>query len=386
VNILFITKSLSVREGGSVTSIYMLAKSLSLQHTVTIWTTDHDIYHLDPSLYEVCKIRVFRCLFGGLFFSTRAGTTLSREICPFDVINVFGFWTVVALLSAWVAPTAQGAVFLHTQGIFLPVALAHHPRRKRLAGALFARRLVNRFSAAIVCNMVEVPHTRQWGFRKPVYVLQNPVVPMAAQRGVFRRALDLPDNIKIVAYLNRFDPIKRVLELCRAFRLVQDSAGDVVFLLAGDATTSYGQEVQAYAASSGLRARFLGHLGLEEKWELLADADVLCQYSAQEAHSNALTEALAAGVPVVASRSCNFARIGSEGAGFVIDSVEEMADATLRLLVDEDLRRRTSSNAFRLAQNYTPEAVAEAYARIVIQHTSSGAAASPPPRPAHTES
>jgi glycosyltransferase involved in cell wall biosynthesis len=372
VHILFITRSLSVRDGGGgVASIYTLAKSLAQEHQVTIWTTAHDIHNMDRSICKNCRVQVFQCSYFALLMKLTTKAS-SIDLAHFDVINVFHFWTVSVLVGALIAAKEKIPTIVHTQGIFLPVALAHRAFRKRVASAAFARRILNSLKGVVVCNMVEVEHSRRWGVRKPIYVLPNAVLPMPARRGVFRRALDLPEHVKVVLYLNRFDPIKRVLELCQAFRKVQDSAEDVVFLLAGDASTSYGREVQAYAVQSGLRAHFLGHVGPEKKWELLADADVLCQYSAQEAHSNALTEALAMGVPVVASHNCNFPLIAFEGAGSVVNSIDEMAEATLRLLLDEDLRRGSSANAFRLGQRYSPEAIAKTYSEIMLQVLSGG--------------
>jgi len=373
VTILLVTPTLSVRMGGSVASMIVLAKSLALKHQVEVWTTDYEFLQSDTTLRAACEIRVFRLVSDHFFLAPGMLPTLLRDHSRFDAISVFHPWTMTGLVGGLVAPSAQCPVLIHTQGMLLPVALGHHAVRKRLAVALGARHLLNRFTAAIACNPVELPSIRRWGFRKPVHVLPNAVIPVATKRGVLRTELDLPEDVKIVAYMNRFDPIKRVIELCGAFRSVQDCVEGVVFLFAGDATTPYGREVQTCAARAGLRARFLGHLGPKEKWNLLADANVLCQYSAQEGHSNSLTEALAAGVPIVASRPCNFSEIGTKGAGFVIDSVEEMAEATVRLLADDYLRRTMSANALQLAQNYTPKAVAATYARIVGECASSGA-------------
>lgn len=384
MRILLLTPSLSRRLGGSIASVIVLAELLARHHEVEVWTSDHDFRYCDATLCHVCKVRMFRLASERFFLAPGMAPALLRERNRFDVINVFGLWTITSLLGALISPIAKPPVFFHTQGILLPVALSHHSTRKRLAGVLGVRRMANLFTAAVACNAVEYPSIRQWGFRKPIHILPNAVIPIAATRGALRRALDLPDNVRIVAYLNRFDPIKRVMELCRAFRVVQNSAEGVVFLLAGDADNSYGRNVQAYAADAGLRARFLGHLGQKEKWDLLADADVLCQYSAQEGHSNALTEALMAGVPVVASRGCNFEQIGTEGAGFVVDSVEEMAEATARLLADDHLRGRMSANALLLARNYTPEVIAATYIRIANRYLLSGAPDAPEVTPANT--
>jgi glycosyltransferase involved in cell wall biosynthesis len=365
MRVLLLTPSVSARMGGSITGIVALAKVLSRDLSVDVWTTDHDLRYVDPTLGGICNLRVFRMVSERFFLAPGMLPALVREGNTFDVINVFHFWTIAGLLGGLIAPSLQCPVHIHTQGMFLPVALRHHGARKRFAQLLGGRYLLNRFTEIVACNAAEVSHLREWGSQKPIHVLPNAVFPLTAERGLLRSRLGLSDDIRIVAYLNRFDPIKRVVDLCRAFRLVQDRLSDVVFLLAGDAATPYGREVQAYAQGVGLRARFLGYLGPQEKWNLLADADVLCQYSAQEAHSIALTEAIAAGVPVVVSRECNFEQIGTEGAGVIVDSIEEMADATTRLLADAGLRRGMSANALRLAQNYTPEAVAATFLSII---------------------
>ena len=377
---------MSSRMGGSIASIGTLAKVLSREHTVEVWTSDHDSEYLDPAVSSVCTVRMFRLASKPFFLAPGLLPALISEGRKFDAFNVFHFWTFTGLVAGLILPFQQAPSFIHTQGIFLPVALRHHRRRKQVARLLGAARLLSRFTAVIACNPVEVPAIRKWGSPKTIHVLRNPVIPVPAERGGLRGRLGLSEDVRVVAYLNRFDPIKRVVELCQAFRVVQDRCQDTVFVLAGDAATPYGREVQAYAARSGLRARFLGHLGLRDKWSLLADADVLCQYSAQEAHSNALTEALSAGVPVVASRGCNFDEIGTEGAGFNVDSVEEMANATIRLLEDDGLRGRMSAQALQLARNYTPEAAAKTYLRIYNECRSPGIPAVGDAAPVHPES
>lgn len=386
MKLLLLSPSLSMRMGGSISSVTLLAKILARDHEVEVWTTDHEAEHWDSSLRDTCKVRAFPLVFHRFFVAPAMLPALLREARGFDLVNVFHFWTFTGLLGGLLAPLLQTPVVIHTQGILLPVALRHHVWRKRLARCLGGRWLLNRYSAAIACNSVELEFIRQWGFRNAMYVLPTTVMPMAAVRGLMRKRLGLSGDIRIVAYLNRFDPIKRVVDLCRAFRIVQNQRDDTVFLMAGDAATPHGREAQEYAKKAGLRARFLGHLEPEEKWGLLADADVLCQYSAQEGHSNALTEALAAGVPVVASRGCNFEEIGRDRAGLIVDSVEEMANATMRLLEDDELRRRMSANALQLARKYSPEAITATYLGIVNECRSAGAPAAGPAAPVHTGS
>lgn len=112
-------------------------------------------------------------------------------------------------------------------------------------------------------------------------------------------------------------------------------------------------------------------LGLEGRIELLGavphgsalddlyrQADVFAMPSISEGTPKVIPEAFAKGLPVVASRVGSLDRIVSEGIeGFLVPprSVEELAQALLRLARDPLLRRRMGIAAVAKAANYTLE-------------------------------
>jgi glycosyltransferase involved in cell wall biosynthesis len=198
-------------------------------------------------------------------------------------------------------------------------------------------------------------------------VLPNFATVRNIPRGKFRSRLGISADTPIVGYCNRFDPIKRVDELCEGFRDMQRRNEQIRFVLAGDYDNNYGRAVKAKAAAIGLQADFVGHLSGDEKWEFLADCSVLCQFSIQEGHSNAILEALASGVPVVVSRGCNAPEVAERHAGMIVDSVSELSVAAGAIVENPELRSEMSRNAKALVEDeYTGDIWVRRFEAIVV--------------------
>jgi glycosyltransferase involved in cell wall biosynthesis len=102
-------------------------------------------------------------------------------------------------------------------------------------------------------------------------------------------------------------------------------------------------------------------------WKYIARADVFALSSRYEGFGNVLVEAMACGVPVVATSSPGTREIVSEGIdGLLVEHHEPAAVATAleRLLKDDDLRRRMSQAARLTARRFALPAVAAAYDRV----------------------
>ena len=97
----------------------------------------------------------------------------------------------------------------------------------------------------------------------------------------------------------------------------------------------FAEKVQPLLDHEGVKHHFLGPMEAERQQRLLARAKCLLLPSrVQETSSLSAMEALSVGTPVIAYRSGALAGIIEHGVtGFVVDSVEEMADAIRR--VDE---------------------------------------------------
>ena len=114
------------------------------------------------------------------------------------------------------------------------------------------------------------------------------------------------------------------------------------------------------------RATFTGVLDANDKLAALACADAFVLPSYAEGFSNAVLEALAAGLPVVISEHCNFPEVAEHGAGYIVrNDVQEICGAISTLLADKRSQVEAGLNGRRMvAERYSWPAVSKAFAGL----------------------
>ncbi len=121
-----------------------------------------------------------------------------------------------------------------------------------------------------------------------------------ARRGALRRHLGVPPEARLVGIVARLVPIKDHATFFAAAARVAQADPATRFVVAGDGPLRADLEVMAAAGELRGRTHFLGW------WEnlpaLYADLDVVALTSRNEGTPVCLLEAMAAGVPVVATR------------------------------------------------------------------------------------
>jgi glycosyltransferase involved in cell wall biosynthesis len=138
-----------------------------------------------------------------------------------------------------------------------------------------------------------------------------------------------------------------------------------VLLIVGDGPLRKDLEAKARALQIFPSVLFFGHQLDVSRFYAVADLFVLP--SKIEGMSNALLEAMTAGVPVVASDvGGNRDVIEHQQSGFLLDwgDVTECVTVLTSLLSDCDLRIRLGKAAKRRVQNFTMEEVAKRYHRL----------------------
>jgi N-acetyl-alpha-D-glucosaminyl L-malate synthase BshA len=207
----------------------------------------------------------------------------------------------------------------------------------------------------------------------PIQVIHNFVDTQRfaphADRAVLQRVFpDLAAHEKVLFHASNFRPVKRVLDVVAIHAAVNARVAARLVLVGDGPERSRAERV---VRESGLQGRVV-FLGKQESFEaLLANADVFLLPSTHESFGLAALEAMACGVPVVASRVGGIPEVVEHGVtGWLapVGDVQAMAAHVCVLLGDEALRKRFSVAARQhVLQQHQPGPAVDQYEALYRQ-------------------
>jgi phosphatidylinositol alpha-mannosyltransferase len=163
-----------------------------------------------------------------------------------------------------------------------------------------------------------------------------------------------------ILFIGRPDPRKGLHIVVEAFRRLRDRVPGASLVLGGPTYKELHAEMARFGKSSeedfrGITA--LGRLGLEAKVEQMRKAEVFCAPAlGGESFGIVLTEAMAGGVPVVASNIPGYREVLAEGAFGVLvppGDVSALENALFSTLRNPELRRDLAAGGTARAERYS---------------------------------
>jgi glycosyltransferase involved in cell wall biosynthesis len=231
------------------------------------------------------------------------------------------------------------------------------PRANRVVTVCeaFAKELVN----------MGVPRAR-------IHVQHNSIRPQPAvsapETHVLRRKLGLNEGERLILGVGRLSKEKAQIDLLRAFKKLGDTRAEIKarLVIVGDGPERGPLEEAAASLGIGDRVVFTGEVKNVDVY--YAAADLLVNPSHSEGSPYVLLEAMAAGLPMVATAVGGVPELieNNETALLVPASdPQAMADAIARVLSNEKLAGRLAENAGELVSTrLSPEAYARSLAEI----------------------
>ena len=194
--------------------------------------------------------------------------------------------------------------------------------------------------------------------------------PNAALRQAMRGQLGVSPETFVAGTVSRLDPVKDHRTLLRALEIVNGHHPDILLVIIGDGPERAGlqRDVEASPVLSQ-HVRFVGESGDVPEW--LNSFDVFALPSLSEGMSNTLLEAMAAGVPPVAtSVGGNPEVIENERSGLLFAAGDHVAlAARLQQLAGDPARRQ--SLAFgarrRIESCFSLERMLDNYAQMYCE-------------------
>jgi len=276
----------------------------------------------------------------------------------YDVVHVHGYRVPWANLFGFLRKLGGSRVVMTTHGIYPPRsrvdALAKKAYDHTLGGVNI--RMLDAFIAL-------TPETRDallglGARREKIWVIPNSVDTERFEGlpspGAFLSQHHIPLDGRVVLYVGRVDWNKGLDVALASFRLVVEEVPDAVLVVAGR-DCGYSSFLRELCCRLGLGGRvfLVGEVSEEGLCSAYAAADVLLLTSVYEGFPTVVLEALACGVPVVASRGGGTAYIVDDGSvGFLTDfgDVRNTARFVKVLLTDHGLRNALGENGKALVE------------------------------------
>lgn len=168
-------------------------------------------------------------------------------------------------------------------------------------------RILSRFNACVVAvsDQGAASYRRRFRNTAPVYVVKNGVDIAKfkrVDRAMAREMLKVDSNQRIVVQVGRLSPVKYQDFTVKALApLIQRNVDLKIWLAGLTEDIDYEKGLRLFVSEQGLEdgVEFLG--SRKDVAMLLAAADLFVMPSQQEAHSVGILEALASGIPILAS-------------------------------------------------------------------------------------
>ena len=196
-----------------------------------------------------------------------------------------------------------------------------------------------------------------------IRVIPNFVDPAKYSRGAYPcyRSKLARDGEKIITHISNFRAVKRVPDVVRIFaRITKDVPARL--LLVGDGPERSKAQEMAEAEGVADRVLFLGKQNSVA--ELLSCSDLFLLPSEMESFGLVALEAMACGVPVVATLTGGVPEVVEHGvSGYLaaVGDVAAMAEFGLQLLTDQERWREFSANARRASECFSADVVVGQY-------------------------
>lgn len=239
---------------------------------------------------------------------------------------------------------------------------------------LWAQRLFSRYTTTVfaVSEQLKRDLVRKVGLPEArIEVLYNGVdlsrcVPIDRESMRWRLGAGVGDIV--IGSVGRLAPVKNYSLLLHAVQGLVAAVG-IIVVLVGDGPERTALMAIAQELGLGERVHFLGHR--DDVFELLAAMDVFVLPSVSEGMSNTLLEAMAAGVPVVASDvggNPEIVRDGVDGLLFPTADMVALRERLQKLCVDLHLRECLGkAGRERVLEGFSIEAMIARYERLYQQ-------------------
>ena len=376
MNVLHVTPSMSPTWGGPVIVVSELTAALENEGIhCEIATTRGYRVGADIAGPEGIQTHVF-----DTGPAARLWTAYSRDlarflndgITRFDLIHIHEIWHYAGYAAFRAAKKNAVPCVITVHGELSEWSLRHKGWKKFIYRKAILDNMLRKVDSLHTITLAEKDRIASLGCDTPVTVAPNGIDPtpydnLPDPSGFLDRFPALRGK-RVILFLGRLNPTKGLDVLARSFSNLKIRFPDAILLMAGPDEEGARSMMESILKSQGNldSAVFTGMLTGTEKLAAMSCADIFVLPSYSEGFSIAILEAMAARLPLVITKGCNFPEVAEHNAGFVVEASETpVTEAIAALLADDALRSRMGERGRKLVtERYTWQAAASKIADL----------------------
>jgi len=358
--------------GGSITATSNLCRALVRQGIeVTVYTTNADgqggqlkVPLKEPVDVGGVKVWYFPYDLGGrrAFYSRSLLKKLKETIKNFDQVQAAGLWQWICVEASKISQ-AQDVPFVVTPHSSLMEASFYGLGSqfiKRNYWKLFGQKIIKRASAVQFLCEGERKESSEFCPTTPSFIVPNGIeidkyTRDLNKRLALRKKLNIPDSALVLLFLGRVHPKKQIELIIKALPAALRWRKNIFLIIAGPVDDQdYLESLKKLSKQLNVDSYLIwaGLIAHQEVASFYSASDIMVLPSKAEGISMALTEAMAASLPLlISNRVANYYEIEVDRAGLVTEpEAEAVEKALVEFCSKPELLAELSLNACKSAE------------------------------------
>ncbi|MDR2416750.1 MAG: glycosyltransferase [Holosporales bacterium] len=343
---------LALRTGGAERDLCRVAKSLAHDHKVTIVTLivskeERPFYPVDSAV-RLVQLDLMRSLQDTLGFWPRTKEICLRPFCVLRYRNALRKLRPDVVISY--LTKANILTLLATRRMDVPVIISKRSDPWKTCYASFTRlmRFLTYRWASLIVVQTDLAISFLEKFHTSTLVVPN-TVPCSLQ-------ITYSHEVKMILSIGRLNEGKDFGTFVKAFHRICYHFPDCCAAICGDGPER--NALQQTIHCFGLQDRFSLLGQVKEVDSIILTSDLFVFPSRHEGFSNALAEAMASGLPIIASDCMgnkNLVRDTVDGRLFPVGDAGRLAELMVELMMDFEQRKRLGQEATKITQRFSLE-------------------------------
>jgi glycosyltransferase involved in cell wall biosynthesis len=264
--------------------------------------------------------------------STYLSAHLNAKMPLVNISHNHSLWTMPNLYCSWASRRAGVPEVVAPRGALHPRALRISTRVKQVFWHVAQKQACQNAAAFHATSVEEAGYIRDQGFRQPIVVLPNGVDIPTTETNFS----SLDKQVKELVFFGRLHPIKGIPRLLESWRLLkaQGKAENWRLRIVGPDQNGYLESLHATVKSQLIPdVHFEGPVFGDDKFSLLAQADLYILPSDSENFGMTVVEALACGTPAIATKGTPWRDLEIHKCGWWADTTVEGIQGALEQAV-----------------------------------------------------